>query len=565
MKEMMLFSDYTISPALLSELDFNRVKKDKDTGQLVLLESDGGPATRKFNLNIKAPILHTLRKTLNDTVYMPHATKRSIKTLYQPNKVPIIREHVIGSGVLEDKPAPDAIGRVQFAEYYDFNQDFRFYNLAEKNQKDVIRVVQEMMRDGIIYQDSFGGVGAVKANLRISDPDAIEKFLDERMMNFSVGGLSRDIYSPFNGKHVSELEDSDLGPFDTKEGMSGFKLVGNVRFVELSTTLTPADVLAKVESMQLEEVRIQDKEKCTYNGNRIVIQQSGFFDLKGDVEMTKPVQNEEVNVRDYCGPDNTFLVRSYEEAVKALEDLQKSDLDEKMKDSIKKAVESKKNKFVEKEKGILVNKVALKEKAEKLSSFEMVCLVENVAELAKEVVDQSVIKEMFLSTDELKLKDLHQGLSIELKDSKTKQAALEEYAKELEAKLALAQKSFVIVAKSIRDNMECKNLEDLAEGVEVSKEFEVLLKDEKLMEKLNKIYKGLSPEQPEADAETLENPVHQSREETVTLSEYEKYVTDKYNTKVAQDGISKATSWLKDLKTKTLITQDIYDSLVKEA
>lgn len=560
MKDLYLIDQIEVAPSLLHGVDFNRSIKDNEQS-LRLVKNSNYEKGKKYILNIDAPVSHGMRLTLNNAVYLPTRLKNSAKSFYTPYKKPIIKEHITGAGLLGN-PAPDAIGRVAFAQY----ADFRHSNSSQLTFEESIAQVQRMMEDGTIYNSEFGGLGAVYAKLKILDQDSIEKFLDERILNFSVGGRTREVYSPFNGKHVADLTDEDLSPYDEKDGMRGFKVVGDINYDELSATLTPADTLASVTNMELQEFHISDSVAESYR-NKINSNNKTYFVVDGliNLEGEKQMDQNQYNIKDFCGPDNTYPVTSKEEGQRALQELNDSDHSESMKTIIKQAINLKLKGFDKKEKTAFLDKETLKDSLSKLNTFDMINFLVNLKDSLYDSLDKETVKNL------LELKDAEdKGSEIvfaELKDAKTKLQAQSAEIADLNSKLVKSQKSFVFLAKAIKDNTELTTLEDLAEVSELEKTFDELLKDSVLFDKLSKIFAGTDPNARVEDS-ILESDVANNagaEDQPVELSDQVKIFRGMFNDKKVQDGEFAAQRWLKNLKDSKYISDEDFNLITKES
>lgn len=558
MKDIYLVSQVEVSPSILQGANFGQTVRDFDQS-LRLVKNSNFEKGKKYVLKINAPVTHGMRLTLNDAVYLPRSLTKSAKSFYEPYSKPIIKEHITGAGILGN-PAPDAIGRVKFASY----QDFRGNGHSQMSFQDSIAQVQDLMNNGLIYDENFQGFGAIIAQLNILDQDSIEKFLDERILNFSVGGRTKEIYSPFNGKHISDLTDEDYTPYDIVDGKKGFKVVGDMVYDELSATLTPADVLAKVTDMELQEFQISDSAAQSYrnkiNSNKNYFLVDGIINLEGEKIMA---DEKQYSLRDYCGPDNTFPVTSKEEGIKALQDLKDSSHSDQEKVVIKKAIEIKMKEFSKKEKSPFLDKEVLKDSLDKLNSFEVI----NFALNLKDSLFNSLDKETFISLFDLADPE-DKGKEVvlaELKDAKLKVASQENQIKDLETKLEQAQKSFIFLAKAVRDNLELTSFEDLQKVEQTEKTFQELLKDTVLFEKLAKIFNGSDPNAQLSDS-NLESDVANSlgKPEEQEVSDQIKLFQSMFSKKKIQDGETSAIRWLKNLKDSKYISEDDFNLITKE-
>ncbi len=560
MKSLYLIDEVQISPSILNGSSFNKVVKDGKQSAILVRDNTFDPS-KKYTLKVTAPVTHGMRLTLNNAVYLPHKLASSAKSFYSPYKKPVIKEHVTGGGGLfGSQPAPDPVGRVFFAHYEDY-----FGSLSSQLEfKDSLKLLQDLMRNGQIYDENFNGHGALIATAHILDKDAIEKFIDERVMTFSVGGRTKEVYSPFNGKHVMELEEDDLGPYDEHDGMEGFKVVGELVYDELSITSTPADVLAKVSSLELNEFRLTDSVREKYNirmnSDKRISTEDGLFDLEGVEQMAE----KQYEVKDYCGPDKTYPVTSKEEALVALQSVKESQLDAAIKSKVEKAIQLKLKDFVAEEKSVFLDKQELKKGLESLTSFEVLDFLEGLKDSLNGFIDKELLAELLgVKDSDSTSKRL---LESELKDLKLKLHASEEELKVRMQEVQDARKSFVTLAKAIRDNLELTSFEGVGENSKLAEEYNSLLTDSFLFAKVQKIFEGINPNQ-QLDNSTIVSEVQSPNKpkEPLAVSDNCKFFEGLYKDKKTQDGKVKADAWLQNLKDIKYITEQDFDLLIKEA
>ncbi len=560
---------------------FGRDFEDKNSTLRVIKDSN-----KKYSLIIKADVSHAGRKTKNNAVYIPSRMKMSAKSYFSPYKKPVLLEHTTGGeNMFSSSPPASPIGRVFAAEYKDLVK-IGGKNPSSLNIKDSMKMIKDLMKSGQIYDPSFGGLGAIGVSLKITDQDAIEKFLDERYLTFSVGFKPIELFNPHTGKRLEDREEDDPYPFDTVDKLSGFIVVGQKEYIELSAVSIPASDLAIVESKELIQDSFSEidlsrmgesfKEKKENESTYLIV--DGFYNLEEDISKNKKDQEnirmshldilnqkaklsvkelmteeefEQLSGDSFCGPDRTFPVTNalyYEASLEALKD---SNLSEKDKEKVKNSIERKAKKLgIQKEKDLL-------ETLKDSSDFDLIKKSEEI--LSYVLQDRSIpLEEISI------LKDAKNSSSKELEDSLKKiNDSLKEEIKEketlLEKKdLELKKVSGVAlsVLKNIKDNLKVEKDFEVGEllkektSEDIKKELEEVLKDSALQEKINRFVSGFSS--PEG-TDKVENPVAQSGQEN-KKSPLFSIIKDTYTKMLDESGSVAAEKYLKN--SSSYITEE---------
>ena len=113
------------------------------------------------------------------------------------------------------------------------------------------RIFDSLSKSNLLTNRSWPGMGRIGVTARITDAEAIEKFLDGRYITFSAGSTT--------DRHVCSVCMSDwaVGDFcdhrhgKVYDGVPCVFITGKFEVLEGSVVNTPADDLSKVESMQI--------------------------------------------------------------------------------------------------------------------------------------------------------------------------------------------------------------------------------------------------------------------------------------------------------------------------
>ncbi len=243
-----------VDPSVLSKVQFDQEVGNLVDGRIKLTK----PRGNKYVLEVKAPVTHAGRLTLNNGFYQPRQMAVGADSFLRPYPKPVILAH---------NSSGDPIGRTVNCEYVDTPQAGLFTGQASHlSREDTFSLIQSMMKSGIVYDRSFEGLGFVRTTMHITEKDAIEKFLDERYMTFSIRTTTDEVVCPHDGKPFKSIwdyimggeeeeegkdsEHCEHGPFAEVDGMPGFLVFEKMSFPETSVVTIPADELAMVESME---------------------------------------------------------------------------------------------------------------------------------------------------------------------------------------------------------------------------------------------------------------------------------------------------------------------------
>ena len=219
-------------------------KKEK----IELIDSSINPI--KNGLIITYDLSHSARR-INNRIYSIKGQQNGIKSLLTPYAKPILQHHDIGK---------DPIGRFVGGKWEDLsNEAIRFFdNLGafmkfkqEMNSDDPERMYQALKQHNLLTNKNWPGLGRMRATAKITDKEAVEKFLDGRYITFSAGSTT--------DRHVCSICNSDWAKGDFCEHRHGkiydsetcVFFTGDFKVLEGSVVNTPADDLSQIQSMEL--------------------------------------------------------------------------------------------------------------------------------------------------------------------------------------------------------------------------------------------------------------------------------------------------------------------------
>jgi hypothetical protein len=168
--------------------DYIRIKKDSTLDELedkqvcVLKDSKNKPKALIVTFDLSGS-----GKVINNRIYPPWAQEQSCPSWIEPYRKPILMHH--------DKDT-DPLGRfveVRYqnleAEALDYLGDVNKYLEVKRafDSKRPKKIYDAMKKYHLLTDRKWPGLGKLVADAKITDPDAIEKFLDERYLTFSAG------------------------------------------------------------------------------------------------------------------------------------------------------------------------------------------------------------------------------------------------------------------------------------------------------------------------------------------------------------------------------------------
>jgi len=266
-------------------------------------------ADQKKVLIVNFAASHTGKVNKNFVYYDSEKAKASAGSWTAPYPKPVIKHHMDGPGMFSggDPSGYDAIGRIMEAEWV-------------PNSK----------------QEPDRGNGWIRMKAAITDPDAIQKFLDKRYLTVSIGYRTSDVTCNIcnkNSKDSGEMCSHVRGQeYTVGEGEEEKKLVcvwtiGEYEGKELSVVNMPADTQAKVDNMEFAEADLL--QSIGIKISDAVNTEDGKFDFEHiDSEVTSVFQidtdtEEEENWEEYSEEERKQIAeeldRIYDELSEILE------------------------------------------------------------------------------------------------------------------------------------------------------------------------------------------------------------------------------------------------------
>lgn len=281
--------------------DFVQIKPDPSyadlsSGQKVsILDSLIGGSTPR-GLTVNYDLSHSGRR-INNRIYTVAGQKWGIDSLTNPYPKPIIRNHDQSS---------EPIGRFTGGTYVDGSENaLRYFDNVQEymevsaafDEDSPERIYKTLKKYGLLTRKSWPGIGSMRVTAKISDKDAIEKFLDGRYITFSAGSTT--------DRHVCSVCASDWAAGDVCEHRHGriyddelcVFVTGRFEVLEGSVVNTPADDLSQILSMEMSDnTQIEDIKSLAVDKTTVFFSDSKF--KFGEDDGVQKETNEKSNCLD---------------------------------------------------------------------------------------------------------------------------------------------------------------------------------------------------------------------------------------------------------------------------
>ncbi len=302
-----------------------RITGLSDKEKYVLLDkAEASIAKGNGGLLITYDLSHSGRR-INNRIYPVRGQKFGIKTLTEPYNKPILVHH---------DAARDPIGRFVGGQWVDlssqamghFNNINDFIKVQDAYEADDPQRIYDVMKQfGLLTNRNWPGLGVMQAQAKISDKDAVEKFLDGRYQTFSAGSGT--------DRHVCSVCMSDWATGDVCEHRHGriydnelaVFITGQFQVNEGSVVNMPADDLSQIRAMEMADnagnVRFADAATCLVDMGTVYTTDSIYTFVETaampDTTAPEPKKVLDTDGSDAEGSDGTFNLADTEPDVLA--------------------------------------------------------------------------------------------------------------------------------------------------------------------------------------------------------------------------------------------------------
>lgn len=237
-------------------------KDDKHKLMDVVLEST---SQGRRGLKVDFYLSHAGRR-INNRIYSTKGQREGISSLTSPYPKPLIRHH--------DESA-DPFGRFIGGTYEDIsagagsffsktNDVVDLHNSLEGS--DFEKTSALLHKSGLLMNPRWPGLGRMHVSARVTDQDAIEKFLDGRYLTFSGGFETDHMVCSHCLNDWRQGDICDHRPGTIVDGKPVVMLCGTYSVREASVEHEPADDLSQVTSLEMIDMKVPESllnDACT--------------------------------------------------------------------------------------------------------------------------------------------------------------------------------------------------------------------------------------------------------------------------------------------------------------
>lgn len=322
-----LYDSFTITPIEIPE-------KNKAFLQDSIYTSSNSP------LMVKIAATHSGLITRNNGFYMPDKMRDGATTFVQNYGKPVLLHHNSYDG--------DPVGRVKHASYVDTST-----GIIKQDNKDYLKdfidphvsfdtkvdLVDRLIRDGLLDDPSYDGVGYIELIAAITDKEAIQKIADNRYLTVSIGAETDAAVCSICKVDWAEAGDMcEHRPGEIYDGKPAFIIAGNLFYDEVSFVSTPADPHAKI--IQISNGDVMDNKSASFEERDATKNKAVSFDMyitEGDKDynlLKDSVLSAFQKINDNKKEDNKNM------KTKLVEDASKVDIEKVIADSCDRVIAS---------------------------------------------------------------------------------------------------------------------------------------------------------------------------------------------------------------------------------
>jgi hypothetical protein len=306
-----LLKDIFVVRAQKDLCDLSAEDKTKFCDQAMSGPTEHRGITVTFNLSSSA-------RRINNRIYTPRGQRAGLTTWTKPYGKPILLHH--------DR-MKDPVGRIVSVDYVENDQEaMRFFRSiqdfanfkAAVESDDPKAIFKSLMDNNLVGNPEWPGLGHLRARARITDRDAIQKFLDERYLTFSAGSHS--------DRYVCSICNEDWAKGDmcehmpgkiTDEGMPTVFITGTFYGDEASVVNEPANNLSTVHSIEFSDSVSTDR----FDPQSLRIDPTTIYYVDSIISTGESMEHQDSTETDTSGNEQQEDVLA--KVMKALEDAKK--------------------------------------------------------------------------------------------------------------------------------------------------------------------------------------------------------------------------------------------------
>jgi hypothetical protein len=292
-------------------------------------------AAPQAGLMVRIAATHSGLITRNNGFYLPDKMKKGASSFTDNYPKPVLLHHNDHS---------DNIGRIIAATYRDTSgsvvdlykdmvvKDRRGNEkgkITEQLIKDFtsgkmpmgmqVDVVTSILKDSILEDKSYDGLGYIELVANITDPEAIQKLLDGRYLTGSVGATTNAAICSICRTDWTDTGQCEHRPGGIYDGAKCFVIAGDLTYDEYSFVNVPADRHSKVLELNYNGIQDNVKTEKQFSG-RLTEARLGFpqYELPIKEENSMKIEDAKKNEEGVKVQDST-VVPSEQPAVKTEE------------------------------------------------------------------------------------------------------------------------------------------------------------------------------------------------------------------------------------------------------
>ena len=500
----------------------------------------------------------------NFFMYMPKGMEAGKDSFTKPYKKPVTDGH---PSFYESEASSPVIGRIIDAEYVSYGIHDKM-DLMGTRDDDVAAMAQEVY--ALQLKDSdFKGLGHMTVKAEITDEKSIKEILDGRKVTVSIGAFLDNARCSICGSKYSQCEHNVGEAYD---GLTAFRIGGNMKFDHVAFVKRPADEHAQVSDIQItdnkdgsftimvhDEVLVTEFKEVKTLKQEIIDSFNSMLEGTEEKVIKKEIKDSHQSLSEK-GKSHSYLFSDTKEvyikdriglalAIKAVSSVEETEDNKAELSSFKDVIDA----IVNTGKILTVDNISdnnlesiIDEMHEEVN-IEVQDSTDSEAEEKKdeEVKDTTLVNLSVEAIDSIALAVYNKIKQDKDKDnsfSKDRLKTLELALVELEDKLQEAENGMLVFAKRVSADITDANE---AKAYLLTTEKDDLIEDNKELEKLD-LNDGILADTDRAEVidETLVD-----KKESFNLGE----VGDTYRALLREKGFREAKSYLKDLKEKNMI------------
>ena len=231
--------------------------------QDAVVQTDAGPVN---GIYVTVRATHAGRITGNNGLYLPSKMQRGADSMVKPFNKPVGAHHA---------KSQDPIGRIQVAEYVSTvdSSNTRILNcITDENGLvfgNEIDAVTKLAEAGLLYEDTYEGLGYIRSTAFITDPEAIQKVRDGRYQTVSITVSTDKAICSACKQDWAEDGKCEHDPGDSVDGRPMFLITNELDYEGWDFVNSPADELASV-------LAISDGKVETVINSKMIPNKDGF-------------------------------------------------------------------------------------------------------------------------------------------------------------------------------------------------------------------------------------------------------------------------------------------------